>query len=79
VLIAVAVIGTSTSRRRWWVLVHPVLTVMAVTVTANHFYLDGIVAVAIMLMAMRLERAVRVWVAVRRPTEPAAVLEPVAA
>jgi uncharacterized membrane protein len=77
VLIAVAVIGTSTSRRRWWVLAHPILTVVAVTVTANHFYLDGIVAVAIMVLAMRLQHAVRV--AVRRQPEPALMRESVAA
>jgi hypothetical protein len=75
VLIAVAVISISTSRRRWWVLAHPARTVLAVTVTANHFYLDGIVAVAIMLLAMRLQRAVRL--AVRREPEPGIVPEPV--
>ncbi len=77
VLIAVAVISISTSRRRWWVLAHPILTVLAVTVTGNHFYLDGIVAVAIMLLAMRLQRTVRL--AVRREPEPVVVPEPVAA
>ena len=77
VLIALAVIRISTSRRRWWVLVHPALTMVAVTVTANHFYLDGIVAVAILALALRLQRAARaVMVRVHPPElvpEPAVV------
>jgi len=44
VLVAVAVIGAARSRRRWLALLYPVLTTLAVVVTANHFWLDGIVA-----------------------------------
>lgn len=51
VLVAVAVILASRSRWRWLVLLHPVLTVVAVVATANHWWLDGIVAVAILLIA----------------------------
>jgi hypothetical protein len=43
-LIGWAVLRVSRSRYRWWVLVHPVLTVFVVVATANHFWLDGIVA-----------------------------------
>jgi low affinity Fe/Cu permease len=77
VLIALAVVGTSTSRRRWWVLAHPIATIVAVTVTANHFYLDGIVAVAIMALARQLPRVVRS--AMRRSPEPVLLSEAVAA
>jgi hypothetical protein len=52
VLIGWAVVGVSSSRWRWWVLAHPVVTILVVVVTANHWWLDGIVAIAI-LVAIR--------------------------
>ena len=45
-LVAIAVIGAAGSRWRWLALLYPVLTTLAVVVTANHFWLDGIVAAA---------------------------------
>ncbi|MFJ2581287.1 phosphatase PAP2 family protein [Kitasatospora aureofaciens] len=51
VLAAVAVIRVSPSPFRWVMLLHPVLTVAVVVVTANHFWADGIVAVAILFFA----------------------------
>jgi hypothetical protein len=59
VLIGIAVVMVSTSKWRWLVLAHPVLTVFAVTVTAYHWLLDGIVAVAILLLGMAGERWIR--------------------
>jgi len=59
VLIGIAVVMVSTSKWRWVVLAHPILTVFAVTVTAYHWLLDGIVAVAILLVAMAGERWIR--------------------
>ena len=47
-LVAIAVIGASRSRWRWLALLYPVLTTVAVVVTANHFWLDGIVAAALL-------------------------------
>lgn len=77
VLIALAVVRVSSSRRRWWVLVHPIATVIAVTVTANHFYADGIVAVAIMAAVVKGQRAAaKAW---RRAPADVLVTEPVAA
>jgi len=49
-LVGWAVLRISRSRYRWWVLIHPVLTVFVVVATANHFWLDGIVA-ALLLAA----------------------------
>jgi len=46
VLVAVVVIAASTSRWRWLILAHPAVTIAAVVVTGNHFWLDGIVAAA---------------------------------
>ena len=46
VLVAVVVIAASASRWRWLILAHPAVTIAAVVVTGNHFWLDGIVAAA---------------------------------
>ncbi|MFI6447508.1 phosphatase PAP2 family protein [Kitasatospora sp. NPDC050543] len=51
VLAAVAVISVSRSFLRWLILLHPVLTVVVVVVTANHFWADGLVAAVILLLA----------------------------
>ncbi|MEU8513096.1 phosphatase PAP2 family protein [Kitasatospora sp. NPDC048722] len=51
VLAAVAVIRVARSPLRWLMVLHPVLTVAVVVVTANHFWADGIVAVTILLFA----------------------------
>lgn len=59
VLVAVAVIIAGRSRWRWLVVAHPVLTCWAVVVTANHWWLDGVVAVAILAVAMVGEARVR--------------------
>lgn len=43
-LVAICVITIARGWWRWLALVHPVLTVLVVTVTANHYWSDGIVA-----------------------------------
>lgn len=72
VLVGWAVVRVSTSRWRWVALAHPVLTVFAVLATANHFWLDGIVAVGLLVLcgwAQRLAgRPLRAWRA--RRAEP---------
>jgi hypothetical protein len=52
VLVAVAVITTARSRWRWLALLYPAATTMAVVVTANHFWLDGIVAAAVLALVL---------------------------
>ncbi|MER6299571.1 phosphatase PAP2 family protein [Kitasatospora sp. NPDC001539] len=66
VLAAVAVVRVSPSPFRWVMVLHPVLTVAVVVVTANHFWADGIVAVVILLFAY----AVLALVARRRGRTP---------
>ncbi|MEO7261545.1 MAG: phosphatase PAP2 family protein [Jatrophihabitantaceae bacterium] len=51
-LIAWAVLRVSASRHRWWMLAHPVLTVFVVAATANHFWLDGIVAAVLLALSI---------------------------
>ncbi|MFJ2868093.1 phosphatase PAP2 family protein [Kitasatospora sp. NPDC087314] len=58
VLAAVAVVRLSSSRLRWAMVLHPVLTVAVVVVTANHFWSDGIVAVVILLLAYAVQAVV---------------------
>ena len=43
-IVALGVITVSTSRWRWWILAHPVLTMLVIVATANHWWLDSIAA-----------------------------------
>ena len=63
VLVGLAVVTISTSRWRWLALLHPALTIFVVAATANHFWLDGIVAVALLALAIGVQRAWRAIVA----------------
>lgn len=51
-LIALVVATTTSSRWRWLVVVHPALTVVVVVVTANHYWLDAVVAAVLLGMAL---------------------------
>ncbi len=62
-LVALVVVQVSRSHWRWLALGYPVLTLLAVVVTANHFWLDGIAAAVLLALALLLQRAGR---AVRR-------------
>jgi hypothetical protein len=68
VLIGVVVVGISSSPWRWLVLIHPAITIFVVAATANHFWLDGIVAVALLGLSLGLQWAgKRAIAAMRRP------------
>jgi len=77
VFIAVAVVAVSTSPWRWLIVLHPALTLFAVVSTANHWWLDGVVAAALLPMAMAVEALAAAMWARARPgastTEAAAV------
>ena len=62
-LVALVIVQVSRSRWRWLALSYPVLTMLAVVVTANHFWLDGIAAALLLALALLVQRAGR---AVRR-------------
>jgi hypothetical protein len=62
-LVALVIVQVSRSRWRWLALSYPVLTLLAVVVTANHFWLDGIAAALLLALALLVQRAGR---AVRR-------------
>jgi len=69
-LVAVAVITAARTKWRWLALAYPALTTLAVVVTANHFWLDGIVAGLILALVLALQALTRWLVARRRQTEP---------
>jgi hypothetical protein len=59
ILVAVAVITTLRSRWRWLAVLYPVMTTLAVIVTANHFWLDGIVAGLILVLVLAVQNGTR--------------------
>jgi PAP2 superfamily protein len=59
ILVALAVIGAARSRWRWLAIAYPVMTMIAVVVTANHFWLDGVAAGAVLAVVLAAQAAVR--------------------
>jgi PAP2 superfamily len=62
ILVALVIIQVSRSKWRWLALSYPVFTTLAVVVTANHFWLDGIVAAILLALVLLVQRA---WLALR--------------
>ena len=58
-IVAVAVITASRSRWRWLAAGYPILTTLVVVVTANHFWLDGIVAGLLVALVMAVQALAR--------------------
>jgi hypothetical protein len=59
VLVAWAVITASTSRWRWLILAHPIVTVFVVVGTGNHYWSDAIVSVAIVAVVLAVQGLLR--------------------
>ena len=55
-IVAVAVITVSRSRWRWLAAAYPAVTLLVVVVTANHFWLDGIVAALLVVLVLVAQR-----------------------
>ena len=77
-VVAFGALSASTSRWRWIGMVHFVLTCFVVAATGHHWWLDGIVALGLLWIALVLDdlgrRAVRGWRGSRsREAEPPAV------
>ncbi|HEY3558735.1 MAG TPA: phosphatase PAP2 family protein [Kribbella sp.] len=53
-LIALSMILITRSRWRWLWLLHPIITFTVVVVTANHYWLDGLVALALLALSLPL-------------------------
>jgi hypothetical protein len=58
-LAALVIVEVSRSRWRWCALSYPLLTMLAVVVTANHYWLDGIAAALLLALALGVQRGSR--------------------
>lgn len=58
VLVAFGVITLARSPWRWLVLLHPLITLAVIVLTANHYWVDAIAVVVLIAAAFLLERAV---------------------
>jgi hypothetical protein len=65
ILVAIAIITATRSRWRWLAVLYPVMTTLAVVVTANHFWLDGVAAAAILAIVLAAQVVVRRLLAAR--------------
>ena len=74
IVIALGIILTCRSRWRWAALAHPVLTALVVVATANHFWLDGLVAAGLLALSVLAVRTLPArWAARRAGADPYAV------
>ncbi len=53
-LLSVVVIRTTKLRWRWLTLAHPAITTLVVVVTANHYWLDALVAAALLAVTLAI-------------------------
>jgi hypothetical protein len=66
-VVSFGIVAAGTSRWRWVFLLHVVLTALAVSATGNHWWLDGIVAVGLLGLALTIDTRVRAASGARRP------------
>jgi PAP2 superfamily len=57
-LVAIGLIVSTRSRWRWLWLAHPIITILVVVGTANHWWLDGIVALVLLVGALAISLGV---------------------
>ena len=53
-LVSFGIVAASTSKWRWVFMAHLVLTIYAVSATGNHWWLDGIAAIVLLGIALRI-------------------------
>lgn len=73
-VVSLGIVAASTSPWRWVFLLHVVLTALVVSATGHHWWMDGIVAVGLLLAGLAADSAGRRYLASRR--RPALELEP---
>ncbi|WP_082574384.1 MULTISPECIES: phosphatase PAP2 family protein [unclassified Nocardioides] len=73
-VVSFGIIAASTSRWRWLFLPHVVLTMLVVSATGNHWWMDGIVAIILLAGSLAADTAVRNYV--RRRSADRAVTGP---
>ena len=74
-VVSFGIVAASTSRWRWLFMSHLVLTMLAVSATGNHWWMDGLVAIALLAAALWVDTKAFASRRVRRE----AVVEPVVA
>jgi hypothetical protein len=68
-VVSFGIIAASPSRWRWVFALQVILTMVAVSASGNHWWLDGIVAIALLGIALAIDTAVRRFVERRRAAE----------
>jgi hypothetical protein len=68
-VVSLGIFAVSTSRWRWFFLLHMIITIIVVSASGNHWWLDGIVAIGLLMVGLWLDTFVRSRVA--RRNEPA--------
>ncbi|GAA4718861.1 phosphatase PAP2 family protein [Nocardioides conyzicola] len=58
-VVSFGIVAASTSRWRWVFLLHVVLTMLVVSATGNHWWMDGIVAIALLAGSLAADTAIR--------------------
>lgn len=58
-VVSFGVVAVSTSKWRWLALLHVIITAIVVSATGNHWWLDGIIAVALLWVGLALDTAIR--------------------
>jgi hypothetical protein len=61
VMAGLGVIVATRTRWRWLAVLHPVLTVVVVVATGNHYWLDAIVALTLLALVLLILRPWTVW------------------
>lgn len=69
-LVGIGAICASTSRGRYLVLLHPIVTALVVVATANHWWLDGAVSVGLLGLALAVDSGARRLAASVRTRRP---------
>jgi PAP2 superfamily len=62
-IVSFGIVAVGTSRWRWIFLLHLALTMMVVSATGNHWWLDGIVAIVLLAIAVAIDTGARRLVA----------------
>ena len=74
-VVAFGALSASTSKWRWIGMVHLVITVLVVSATGHHWWLDGIVALVLLWIALQLDTFGRRWVHTLRGEPAVATLD----
>jgi hypothetical protein len=64
-VVSLGIFAVSTSRWRWFFLLHMIITIIVVSASGNHWWLDGIVAIGLLMVGLWLDTFVRSRVARR--------------